>query len=79
MAALPADHYGKEMVNSSPDADSDMSDVQQVEGKDYNPARDQRDMKRLGKRQELKVSPNVNIDINISPSKSMRRVKTLTS
>lgn len=31
------------------------SDLQQVSGKGYDPAPDQRDMKRLGKRQELKV------------------------
>ena len=31
------------------------SDVQQVSGKSYDPAPDQRDMRRLGKRQELKV------------------------
>ena len=31
------------------------SDVQQVEGKNYDPSPDKRDMKRLGKRQELKV------------------------
>ena len=31
------------------------SDVQQVTGKNYDPAPDKRDMRRLGKRQELKV------------------------
>lgn len=34
----------------------DDTDVQQVEGRDYDPKNDKRDMKRLGKRQELKVS-----------------------
>lgn len=33
----------------------DDGDVQQVEGRNYDPAKDKRDMKRLGKRQELKV------------------------
>ncbi|QIW95587.1 hypothetical protein AMS68_001105 [Peltaster fructicola] len=33
---------------------ADDGDVQQVEGRNYDPARDKRDMKRLGKRQELK-------------------------
>lgn len=31
------------------------SDIQQVEGKNYDPTPDKRDMRRLGKRQELKV------------------------
>ena len=31
------------------------SDVQQVSGKNYDPTPDKRDMRRLGKRQELKV------------------------
>lgn len=31
------------------------SDLQQVEGKNYDPTPDKRDMRRLGKRQELKV------------------------
>lgn len=32
------------------------SDVQQVSGKNYDPTPDKRDMRRLGKRQELKVT-----------------------
>jgi len=47
-------------VNASTAADMDVgsevdSDVQQVAGKNYDPSHDKRDMKRLGKRQELKV------------------------
>lgn len=38
------------------EASSD-SDVQQVPGKNYDPASDVRDMRRLGKSQELKVCP----------------------
>lgn len=34
---------------------SDHSDIAQIENKTYDPERDQRDMRRLGKRQELKV------------------------
>ena len=36
-------------------ASEDDSDVVQVEGKNYDAKHDQRDMRRLGKRQELKV------------------------
>ena len=35
------------------------SDFQQVSGKSYDPAPDKRDMRRLGKRQELKVGDNL--------------------
>ena len=35
------------------------SDVQQVSGKNYDPQPDQRDMRRLGKRQELKVRTTI--------------------
>ena len=36
-------------------AEADDADVQQVAGRNYDPAFDKRDMRRLGKRQELKV------------------------
>ncbi|KAK1819315.1 hypothetical protein LTR12_006262 [Friedmanniomyces endolithicus] len=41
-------------VNAEP-APGDDGDVAQVHGRNYDPAHDQRDMRRLGKRQELKV------------------------
>lgn len=57
MAALTADpDYTKEDPNvNAQGVDEADSDVQQVAGRNYDPVRDQRDMKRLGKRQELKV------------------------
>lgn len=51
--AEPKDYAVNAMRLEASDADSD---VQQVEGKGYDPTFDQRDMKRLGKRQELKAS-----------------------
>lgn len=39
-------------ANTVPDDDAE---VEQVEGRNYDPTKDKRDMKRLGKRQELKV------------------------
>jgi len=41
-------------VNANPILEDD-SDVAQVQGRNYDPAHDQRDMRRLGKAQELKV------------------------
>ncbi|TKA48065.1 hypothetical protein B0A54_01557 [Friedmanniomyces endolithicus] len=54
MATNDARFRSKESeVNAEP-ALGDDGDVAQVHGRDYDPAHDQRDMRRLGKRQELK-------------------------
>ena len=45
-------------ASSHGDEDSD-SDTQQVSSKDYDSTPDRRDMRRLGKRQELKVTKSV--------------------
>lgn len=45
------------MAKAEVDDLEDDSDVQQVTANNYDPAYDQRDMKRRGKRQELKVFP----------------------
>ena len=58
MQNVPLDEYPKgEAAIQSRNMDDfeDDSDVQQVTGKNYDPTYDQRDMRRLGKRQELKV------------------------
>lgn len=52
-ARVPAKEHNVQAMDISPNANSD---VQQVAGKNYDPSQDQRDMKRLGKRQELRVS-----------------------
>lgn len=54
MSALD-EHLQKESYVDEQRISADDADVQQVEGHNYDPARDKRDMKRLGKRQELKV------------------------
>ncbi|KAK1059880.1 hypothetical protein LTR74_012296 [Friedmanniomyces endolithicus] len=55
MATNDARFRSKESeVNAEP-ALGDDGDVAQVHGRNYDPAHDQRDMRRLGKRQELKV------------------------
>ena len=56
MQNVEQDHAPKDanVITRGVDDLSD-SDVQQVTGKNYDPAPDKRDMRRLGKRQELKV------------------------
>ena len=55
MQNVELNDYPKETNDvSTKDVDGD-SDLAQVPGKNYDPAPDQRDMRRLGKRQELKV------------------------
>lgn len=53
-------HHGKHVDTSARVveelSDNDVHQVQQVQGKKYDPAPDMRDMHRLGKSQELKVS-----------------------
>lgn len=59
MSSFHTDHqYGKEdsyVKEEEQGVHLDDNDVEQVEGRDYDPKNDKRDMKRLGKRQELKV------------------------
>lgn len=56
MERIELDRFGKDAEVSAEgvEASSD-SDVQQVPGKNYDPSSDVRDMRRLGKSQELKV------------------------
>ncbi|KAK4635121.1 hypothetical protein CLAFUR4_02155 [Fulvia fulva] len=52
---MQMDGYGKDHAVDQRGLDEDHdSDVQQVQGRNYDPAYDQRDMRRLGKKQELK-------------------------
>lgn len=56
MASIEMDQYGKDAEVSTARVDgSDDSDLQQLPGKNYDPSSDVRDMRRLGKSQELKV------------------------
>ena len=60
MQNIELDEYNNnKQTNASTRSLDELSDpdVQQVSGKKYDPAPDQRDMRRLGKRQELKVRP----------------------
>lgn len=59
--------YGKQESYVNAHGVVDDSDVQQVEGRDYDPKHDKRDMKRLGKRQELKVSQVSTPDMSFAP------------
>ncbi|KXT18960.1 hypothetical protein AC579_8709 [Pseudocercospora musae] len=55
MQEVPLDNYAKNKNAGVRDVGSDQdSDVQQVQGRIYDPQNDQRDMRRLGKKQELK-------------------------
>lgn len=55
MATNDARFRSKESEVVAEPALGDDGDVAQVHGRNYDPAHDQRDMRRLGKRQELKV------------------------
>lgn len=56
MENIELDQYRKDPnVSSNSVGDNSDSDVQQIPGKNYDPSSDKRDMRRLGKTQELKV------------------------
>lgn len=56
MQNVELQHYAKDTNVSTKDVhELSDSDVQQVTAKNYDPVPDQRDMRRLGKRQVLKV------------------------
>lgn len=59
MENIELDQYRKDAnVSSHGVEDNSDSDVQQIPGKNYDPSSDKRDMRRLGKTQELKVRRN---------------------
>ena len=64
MQNVELDSYPKESNVSARGVDeiSD-SDVAQLQAKQYDPQPDQRDMRRLGKRQELKVNQTSSISL----------------